>query len=33
MKYAELGNMFAANIDTYADPQKYAEFGPTSLTK
>ena len=30
-KYLELGDMFAKNIDTYADPEKYKEYGPTSL--
>eukprot|EP00483_Globobulimina_turgida_P009452 UN09471 len=29
-KYKELGDMFARNIDAYADPEKYKEFGPTS---
>jgi len=29
-KYKELGSMFAGNIDKYADPEKYKEFGPTS---
>eukprot|EP01083_Nonionella_stella_P096397 270990_1 len=31
--YKQLGEMFAKNIDTYADPAKYKEFGPTSLGK
>ena len=32
-KYKQLGDMFAANIDTYADPEKYKQFGPTTLKK
>eukprot|EP00484_Ammonia_sp_Unknown_P002002 CAMPEP_0197022494 /NCGR_PEP_ID=MMETSP1384-20130603/3354_1 /TAXON_ID=29189 /ORGANISM="Ammonia sp." /LENGTH=571 /DNA_ID=CAMNT_0042450549 /DNA_START=93 /DNA_END=1808 /DNA_ORIENTATION=- len=28
--YKNLGAMFAANIDKYADPVKYKEFGPTN---
>ena len=32
-KYNELGDMFAANIDTYADPVQYQDFGPTNIAK